>query len=90
MTDLAERLDRIEAMLATLVQQRTQKDYYSTAEVAEAVGRDIFTVRQWANLGRIRAEKRPSGRGAHKEWMIPHDELLRIQSEGLLPPAHRR
>jgi hypothetical protein len=49
------------------------------------VERDRFTVREWARNGRIRAEKKLSGRGAHARWVVSHDELLRYQREGLLP-----
>ncbi len=42
-------------------------------------------MREWFRLGRIRAEKRPCGRGRSQEWMINHDELTRIRNEGLLP-----
>ena len=81
----SDQLDRIEAMLKELICQRTIKDYYSTAEVAQILGKAEFTVREWCRLGRIWAEKRPCGRGNSKEWMISHEELTRIQNEGLLP-----
>ncbi len=61
------------------------RDWYSTNEVAEILGKAEFTVREWCRLGRIRAEKRRSGRGAYPSWVISHEELLRIQKEGLLP-----
>jgi hypothetical protein len=80
-----ERLERIEQLLATLVEQRTVKDWYTTAEVCRILGRTEYTVREWCRLGRVRAEKRPCGRGRSREWMLSHDELLRIQNEGLLP-----
>ena len=82
---LVERLDRIEAMLAALVRQRSVKDWYSTDEVAEILCKAPFTVRQWCRLQRVRAKKRPCGRGLSAEWMIAHEELQRIQNEGLLP-----
>lgn len=34
-----ERLDRIEQMLQLLIQQRTVKEWYSTAEVAQLLGK---------------------------------------------------
>jgi hypothetical protein len=82
---LAERLDRIEALLARLLQQRTVKEWYAIAEAAEMLGKAEFTVREWCRLGRIQAQKRPCGRGRSREWMIAHAELVRIQNEGLLP-----
>ncbi len=83
--ELIARLARIEEKLDTLIQQRLIKEYYSTGEVARIVGRSEFTVRQWCRLRRVHAQKRPSGRGPSREWMISHAELQRIQSEGLLP-----
>ena len=80
-----ERLARIEQLLATLVEQRTVKAWYTIAEAAEILGKAEFTVREWCRLGRVRKQKRPCGRGRSREWMIAHDELLRIQNEGLLP-----
>jgi excisionase family DNA binding protein len=81
---LVDRLDRIEAALATLVQQRTVKDWYTTAEIAQVLGKAEFTVREWCRNGRIRAEKRLSGRGAYPAWVISNQELVRYQREGLL------
>ncbi len=83
--ELATRLDRIEGMLATLVERQTIRDYYSTDEFARLVGKAEFTVREWCRLGRIQAEKRRSGRGAHPAWAISHQEMVRYQKEGLLP-----
>ncbi|HKI17088.1 MAG TPA: hypothetical protein VKA15_04385 [Isosphaeraceae bacterium] len=40
-----------------LAQQRTVKEWYSTAELAPILGRAEFTVREWYRLGRVRAEK---------------------------------
>jgi hypothetical protein len=83
--EILGRLKVLESMVSTLVQQRTVKEWYSTAEVAELLGKAEFTVREWARLGRIHAKKKPSGRGLASEWMISHEELLRIRNEGLLP-----
>ena len=80
-----ERLDRIEAILAVLVERQQVKDFYEVEEFARRVGKASFTVREWARLGRIHGQKRRSGRGAHASWVFAHDELLRYQREGLLP-----
>jgi hypothetical protein len=81
-----QRLERIEQLLTTLVERETIKDWYSTEEVARLVGKAEFTVREWCRRGRIRAEKKGSGRGQHCAWVISHAELLRYRREGLLPP----
>lgn len=82
---LLERLARIEAVLETLVRQRTVKDWYSTDEVAKLLGKRPFTVREWCRLGRIAAEKRAYRRGKSAEWMISNRELERVRNEGLRP-----
>lgn len=82
---LEERLTNIEAMLAALLERQTAKDFYEIEEFARIVGKAPFTVREWARLGRIKASKRNSGRGAFAAWAVSHAELLRYQKEGLLP-----
>ncbi len=82
---LLERLNRIEAKLETLIEKRARKDRYSVEEAAAILGKAPFTVREWARNGRIRAEKRACGRGRTQEWSIDHEELQRIQNDGLLP-----
>jgi hypothetical protein len=54
------------------------------AGTAQILGRAEFTVREWCRLGRVWASKRQCGRGNAKEWIISHEELTRIQNEGLL------
>ncbi len=81
-----ERLERIEAALQRLVERQTIKDWYATDELARLLGKAEFTVREWCRLGRLRAAKRASGRGPFAAWVVSHDELMRYQREGLLPP----
>jgi hypothetical protein len=85
MDGIEDRLSRIEQMLETLVKAKTVKDWYSVEEVAEIVSRESYTVREWCRQGRVRASKRPCGRGRAKEWVVSHDELTRLRNEGLLP-----
>jgi hypothetical protein len=80
-----ERLERIEEMLSALVKQRAVKDWYTTAEVAEALERAEYTVREWCRQVRIRAKKKMCGRGKGGEWLVSHEELSRLRNEGLLP-----
>lgn len=82
---LHTRLDRIETALRNLIGQQNGKEWFSTDEVAAALGKAPFTVREWCRHRRVRAKKRKSGRGNAKEWMISAEELKRIQEEGLLP-----
>ena len=86
--ELLVRLAKIEALLASLVEQRTVKEWYSTAEVATLLGKAEFTVREWCRLGRVHAEKKKSGRGVAGEWIVSHAELIRLRNEGLLPDPH--
>lgn len=85
MQEILKRLERIETALETLIQLRTVKDFYSTDELAAILGKAEFTVREWCRHRRIQAQKRKSGRGKFQSWVISHDELQRIQREGLLP-----
>jgi hypothetical protein len=81
-----DRLERIEAALAGLAQHQAVKDWYTTEEAAKILGnRSEFTVREWCRLRRVNALKKGSGRGKHQSWVISHQEILRIQREGLLP-----
>lgn len=83
--ELKVALNRIENCLALQVRMRMGKDSYSTEEIAKLVGRSQFQVRQWCLHGRIHATKRACGRGRTREWSISHEELTRLQNEGLLP-----
>jgi hypothetical protein len=89
--EILKKLEQFEDMLIVLVERENVRDWYSTDQFARQVGKAEFTVREWCRLGRVKAEKRKSGRGAHASWAISHEELLRIQRNGLLPVigAHR-
>jgi helix-turn-helix protein len=80
-----DRLTRVEALLVDLVRQRAAKEFYSTDEVALILGKAKFTVREWCRHGRVHCRKKNNGRGKYQSWTISHEELLRIQREGLLP-----
>ena len=85
MHEICNRLLTVESMLHVLIDQRKVKDWYTTTEIADLLGKAEFTVREWCRLRRIHAEKRNSGRGPHAAWVISHQELLRFEREGLLP-----
>jgi hypothetical protein len=84
-SDIRQRLERIEQTLTNLEKRQTVKEHYSLEEAARILGKAPFTVREWARHGRIHAGKKAHGRGRTKEWVISHQELERIQREGLLP-----
>jgi hypothetical protein len=84
-----ERLARIESGLEQLAKERSSKEWYTTADVAQLLGKAEFTVREWCRLRRIHAEKRSCGRGCTLEWIVSHGELVRIQNHGLLPLPKR-
>lgn len=84
---LYERLQVIESKIDAVAGKTREQEFYSTADAAKLLERAEFTIREWCRLGRIYAEKRMCGRGSSKEWMISHDELERIRSEGLLPQS---
>ncbi len=81
---LRQHLEEITSLLHILLERHTVKEYYSTSEVAGLLGKAEFTVREWCRLRRIHCEKKASGRGKFLAWVVSHEELLRIQREGLL------
>ena len=83
--ELVHRLDRIEAAVSAIAQRQTLREWYASDEFAVLVGKAEFTVREWCRLGRVKAEKKGSGRGKYQSWVVSHDELLRYRREGLLP-----
>jgi hypothetical protein len=86
--EMLKKLENMEAMLVVLVERQRVRDWYSTDQFAQLVGKAEFTVREWCRLGRVHAEKRMSGRGAFPAWVISHVELQRYQREGLLSLGH--
>ncbi len=83
--EIIERLEHIEAAMRSLTEQPQVQKWYDTATAAKLLGKSPYSVREWCRLARVRAEKRACGRGRSKEWMIAHEELMRIKAEGLLP-----
>ena len=83
------RLANVETTLVQIISAvqapQHEQEWYSTGEIAEALGKSEFTVREWCRHGRIHAEKRACAAGLAKEWPISNAELQRIRNEGLLP-----
>ena len=78
-------LGRLEALLVVLVERQQVREWYTTHEFAQIVGKAEFTIRNYCRGNRLNSEKRRSGRGKFQAWVISHAELLRYQREGLLP-----
>ena len=81
---VAEAVRRLEAKIDLLLTGVPEREWYTTAEFAEAVERSEYSVREWCRLGRIHAAKKSSGRGSHPAWVIHADELDRYRRDGLL------
>ena len=88
--NLEDRLSNIEGLLLVLVERQHVREWYEVEQFAVLVGKAPFTVREWCRLGRLKAEKRRSGRGAHPQWVISHVERERYEREGLLPSPRRQ
>ncbi len=86
-----EVLESIKAVVKAAVsealndRQPSKKQFYSTEEFANLVGRKVETIQAWCRDNRIHAIKKKSGYGASKEWTISHAEYERYQKERLLP-----
>lgn len=91
--EITARQARLESILSEIRDEVTsslpKKEHYTCAEVAALLGKATFTVRQWARLGRINAEKTHAGRGIDAEWRISYSEIQRYRNEGLLPIPRR-
>ncbi len=84
-TELSERVTRLERELAALRTVATPALVYTVAEFASQVGRAPYTVREWARQGRIHATRRATGGGPYQPWVIRQEELVRYQQWGLRP-----
>ncbi len=78
MNALNDRVGEIHSMLAN---QRVEKEWYTTTELAEAMGVSQYTVQErWCNQNRIEREKdTESGK-----WRIPGNEYRRLVAGGTL------
>ena len=88
-----DRVNHLESLVVdlreTIAAKKTVKESYTTVEVAKILGRKPYTVREWCRLQRVNASKAMCGRGSEEEWRVSHEELERIQNDGLLPVPER-
>jgi hypothetical protein len=73
---------KIHQKMDMLMSQRPPKEWYSTEDAAAHLRKSEYTVREWCRHRQCQAEKRKACRGGKKQWMIPHAELLRLESDG--------
>jgi len=81
LTALAERLAGLEERLKAIQIGQTEKEWYSTEEVAALMSRAPWTVREWCRHRRIKAVKR----SGTDRWVVSRAELDRLMNHGLLP-----
>jgi hypothetical protein len=87
---IADRLGTLERIVTEvheiILGQRLEKEWYTTAELAEIVGKSQYTIQErWCNEGRIECEKDPDS----GKWRIPGHEFRRLRAGGSLRPRHR-
>lgn len=95
--EIIEKLERLEMLIVQMVEQMSKlllgggsQEWFTVGEFAKLVNRRPYTVRQWANEGRIHASKSRTRTGGAFEWVISRQELDRLRQEGLLPPDPTR
>ena len=76
LSDIRDRLSRIEEVLRSLAIPAKKKHYYSTSEVATRLSLSKWYVRRLCALGEIRAKKHPE----NGRFLISAKELERIES----------
>jgi hypothetical protein len=83
---LLERIDRLERDVANSLDRlqhlcvaRIERAAYTVEQAAARLDYSPWTIRNACRVGRIQAQKASNG----KDWLIPHDEILRIEREGL-------
>lgn len=84
LAQILQRLASLEDKIDHLVEQRAAKEWYTTGEVAEALGKSEYTIREFCRKGQVPAQKSPNGRS----WLIAHGDLLRLRNGELPIPEH--
>lgn len=87
---LEHRLAHLEHLVAEIhgavMNARTEKEWYTTAELAEALGKSQYTIQErWCNEGRIECEKD----SATGKWRIPGHEFRRLVNGGTPQPKQK-
>ena len=87
---VAHRLSVVERIVTeiheTVLGQRLEKEWYTTGELAEILGKSQYTIQErWCNERRIECEKDPDS----GKWRIPGHEVRRLRVGGGPLPRHR-
>jgi len=75
--------EKVADMHGLMSEQRIEKEWYSTDELAKAMDRSPYTIRErWCNEKRIECEKDPDS----GKWRIPGEEFRRLVKGGAIKP----
>ena len=73
--ELASRLDRIERLLTSLLNEQPHREFCTVQQAATRLGLASWTVRNRCRLGEILAEKDRGG-----QWLIHQSEIDRLEN----------
>ena len=87
---MSQRLANVEHVLAEIhevvMNERVEKEWYTTTEVAKLMAVAQYTVQErWCNQRRIECEKDPE----NGKWRIPGNEFRRLRNGGALMPRQK-
>ncbi len=78
--------EKVTEIHQTVMDQRVEKEWYTTTELADALGKSQYTIQErWCNEGRIECEKDPES----GKWRIPGQEFRRLVGGGALKPKQK-
>jgi hypothetical protein len=78
-TQMGSLTELVADLQRRMEKQQTVKEWYTTSELAQALGRSHYTVQErWCNEGRIACEKDPDS----GKWRIPGEEYQRLVGGG--------
>ena len=82
--NIDQRLDRIESMLASLVERQTIRDWYPSRSSPGWWARPSSPAASGPGSAGSTGRSGNQG-GGHTAWVVSHEELLRYRKSGLLP-----
>jgi transposase len=91
--EIQQRLEAVEGLMAEIKKSllsSTVRDSYTVEQAAKRLGKAEWTVRQWCNKGLVPGAQKVHGRGRQGEWRVPHEALVRLETEGPTKPVTQR